>query len=63
MTTLIDGAVRQARPLGARVLEAYPIDTDVPGHTLNLFPGVASVFATAAFAFVARRQRTDRSCV
>jgi hypothetical protein len=32
-----------AGPAGAPALEAYPVDTDVPGHTRNLFLGVASV--------------------
>jgi GNAT superfamily N-acetyltransferase len=58
-TALIDAATRVARDAGAPVLEAYPIDTGVPGHTTNLFPGVASVFARRGFEVVARR-RADR---
>jgi hypothetical protein len=34
---------------GAPALEAYPIDTAVPNHTRNLFPGVASTFAAHGF--------------
>jgi GNAT superfamily N-acetyltransferase len=56
---LVDGAVDAARRGGAPVLEAYPIDTDAPGHTGNLFPGVASVFARRGFVEVARR-KADR---
>jgi GNAT superfamily N-acetyltransferase len=52
---LIDAATNVARQAGAPALEAYPIDTDVPGHTKNLFPGVASVFRERGFEVVARR--------
>jgi len=58
-SALVDAAVDVARQAGAPALEAYPIDTDVPGHTANLFPGVASVFAGRGFEVVARR-RKDR---
>jgi hypothetical protein len=37
-------------------LEAYPVDTAVPGHTRNLFPGVASAFARHGFQVLARRK-------
>jgi GNAT superfamily N-acetyltransferase len=56
---LIDAAADVVRGAGAPALEAYPIDTDVPGHTTNLFPGIASVFARRGFQVVARR-RGDR---
>ena len=56
---LIDAAADATRHGGAPALEAYPIDTDVPGHTTNLFPGIASVFARHGFEVVARR-RDDR---
>jgi len=56
---LIDAAAEVARGAGAPALEAYPIDTDVPRHTTNLFPGIASVFARCGFEVVARR-RDDR---
>ena len=52
---LIEAAVRTAREAGAPALEAYPIDTSVPGHTRNLFLGVASTFAECGFEEVARR--------
>jgi GNAT superfamily N-acetyltransferase len=58
-TALLDAATDVARRAGAPALEAYPIDTDVPGHTTNLFPGIASVFARQGFEVVARR-RNDR---
>jgi hypothetical protein len=38
------------------VLEAYPVDTSVPSHTGNLFPGIAAVFARHGFLVVARRK-------
>jgi GNAT superfamily N-acetyltransferase len=53
---LADAAVEIARRAGAPALEAYPIDTDVPRHTRNLFPGVASVFARRGFEVVVRRK-------
>lgn len=53
---LVDGAVDLARSAGAPALEAYPIDTEEPGHTTNLFPGIASVFARRGFEVVLRRK-------
>ena len=54
MGTLIEAAVGVADCAGAPALEAYPVDTAVPGHTRNLFLGVASVFAQHGFEVVAR---------
>jgi GNAT superfamily N-acetyltransferase len=54
MGGLIDAAAGVAGSAGAPALEAYPVDTDVPGHTRNLFLGVASVFAAHGFHEVAR---------
>jgi len=56
MGTLIAAAVGVATEAGAPALEAYPVDTAVPGHTRNLFLGVASAFAEHGFQVVARRQ-------
>ncbi len=56
MGTLIEAAVGVASSADAPALEAYPVDTTVPGHTRNLFLGVASVFAQHGFQVVARRQ-------
>jgi GNAT superfamily N-acetyltransferase len=56
MGALIGAAVCVAASVGAPALEAYPIDTAVPGHSGNLFPGVASVFARHGFQVVARRK-------
>jgi len=56
MGALIAAAVGVAASAGAPALEAYPVDTAVPGHTRNLFLGVASVFAQRGFQVVARRQ-------
>jgi hypothetical protein len=56
MGALIDAAADAAAAAGAPALEAYPVDTAVPGHSRNLFLGVASVFAQHGFHVVARRQ-------
>jgi GNAT superfamily N-acetyltransferase len=53
---LIDAAVEYAAANGAPAAEAYPIDTAVPGHTGNLYTGIASVFADHGFQVVARRK-------
>ena len=56
MDALIEASVPVAARAGAPALEAYPVDTDIPGHTRNLFPGVASSFARHGFGVVARRK-------
>ena len=56
MDALIEAALPAAASAGAPALEAYPVDTAVPAHTGNLFPGVASVFARHGFGVVARRK-------
>jgi GNAT superfamily N-acetyltransferase len=56
MDALIEAATEVAASAGAPALEAYPVDTSVPGHTGNLFCGVASTFARHGFQVVARRQ-------
>jgi GNAT superfamily N-acetyltransferase len=56
MGALIEAAVQAAASAGAPALEAYPVDTAVPSHTRNLFPGVASGFARHGFRVVARRK-------
>jgi GNAT superfamily N-acetyltransferase len=56
MGALIEAAIAVAASAGAPALEAYPVDTAVPGHTGNLFPGVASAFARHGFQVVTRRQ-------
>jgi GNAT superfamily N-acetyltransferase len=56
---LVDAAVERARANGVPAVEAYPVDTSVPSHTGNLFPGIASVFAERGFLVVARR-KADR---
>ena len=56
MDALIEAAVPVASRAGTPALEAYPVDTAVPGHTGNLFPGLASAFARHGFGVVARRK-------
>ncbi|WP_029145195.1 GNAT family N-acetyltransferase [Microbacterium luticocti] len=52
---LLDAAIAHARANGARVLEAYPIDTSIgTTPTNNLYIGVLSVFLAAGFREVAR---------
>jgi GNAT superfamily N-acetyltransferase len=56
MGALIQAAAEVAAAGGAPALEAYPVDTTVPGHTGNLFPGVASAFARHGFRVILRRK-------
>jgi GNAT superfamily N-acetyltransferase len=56
MGALIEASADVAAAAGAPAVEAYPVDTAVPGHTRNLFPGVASVFARHGFGVLARRK-------
>jgi GNAT superfamily N-acetyltransferase len=56
MAALIEASAGVAAAAGAPALEAYPVDTAVPGHTRNLFPGVASAFARHGFRVLARRK-------
>jgi len=56
MDALIPAAAEAAALAGAPALEAYPVDTTIPGHTGNLFPGVASTFARHGFEVVARHK-------
>lgn len=54
-TRLLASAVDFARANGARVIEAYPIDTSVAQKRVNeLFVGVLSTFLAAGFREVAR---------
>jgi hypothetical protein len=53
---LIQAAAEVAAAGGAPALEAYPVDTAVPGQTGNVFPGVASAFARHGFQVVLRRK-------
>ncbi|MGH3319848.1 MAG: GNAT family N-acetyltransferase [Streptosporangiaceae bacterium] len=59
MAALIDSAVGHARHAGVPALEAYPVDTSLPGSTHNIFPGTVSAFSRAGFTVVGRR-RHDR---
>jgi GNAT superfamily N-acetyltransferase len=54
-TTLIAAALKAAKRADAPAVEAYPIDTDQSGATLNLYTGVASPFARAGFKPAVRR--------
>lgn len=51
---LIEAAVQATAAADPPALEAYPVDTAVPGHTRNLFPGVVSTFANHGFTVVSR---------
>lgn len=56
MTALIEGALAHASASGAPAVEAYPVDTSVPGSTRNVFTGTVEVFEKAGFTVVARPQ-------
>ncbi|MGH3254543.1 MAG: GNAT family N-acetyltransferase [Streptosporangiaceae bacterium] len=45
MDALIEAASTSAASAGAPALEAYPVDTAVPAHTGNLFPGTVAASA------------------
>ncbi|WOF21953.1 GNAT family N-acetyltransferase [Microbacterium betulae] len=57
---LLDAAIGYAAENGARVLEAYPIDTDAAGktNTNDLYVGTLSTFERAGFDVVARPTAT-----
>ncbi len=55
MSALIEAAVKAARRSRAIALEAYPVDTDRPGSSANVFTGTAGAFSRAGFKPVARR--------
>jgi GNAT superfamily N-acetyltransferase len=52
---LVAAAVKEARRAGAPAIEAYPVDTAVPGCTRNVFTGTTATFARHGFEVVARR--------
>ena len=56
---LLAGAIAYAREQDAGILEAYPVDTAVPGHASAPWFGSEHMFAEAGFEEVARR-RDDR---
>jgi GNAT superfamily N-acetyltransferase len=53
---LIRAAIPAAAAGGAPAVEAYPVDTAVPSHTRNLFPGTVAAFTRNGFSVVARRK-------
>ncbi|TFD74620.1 N-acetyltransferase [Cryobacterium sp. Sr8] len=61
---LLRGAVDQARALGARVVEGYPVDTAerVGAPSAELYHGTVSLFVKAGFELVSRPTR-DRVVV
>jgi GNAT superfamily N-acetyltransferase len=54
-SALIAAAIKAAKQAKAPALEAYPIDTNAPKSSSNLFTGSASTFTRAGFKTVARR--------
>lgn len=58
MGLLLDGALEFARGLGAKIVEACPLDTDRKLVWGEGFVGIASVFQRAGFVEVARRTPT-----
>ncbi|HEY3907162.1 MAG TPA: GNAT family N-acetyltransferase [Streptosporangiaceae bacterium] len=57
LDALIPAAIEVAADAGAPAVQAYPVDSTVPGHTGNLYTGIASTFARHGFAVVARRKQ------
>ena len=55
MSALIAEAVQAAKRAKASALEAYPVDTQQPESTTNVFTGTVAVFERAGFKVVARR--------
>jgi GNAT superfamily N-acetyltransferase len=53
--TLIEAAAGYAARAGATIVEAYPVDKSAGKGASNAFTGIASSFAAAGFAEVARR--------
>jgi GNAT superfamily N-acetyltransferase len=53
---LLAGAIEYARRQGARLVEAYPVETDGQTRDENLWFGTASMFDRAGFVEVARRK-------
>lgn len=56
MDALISEARKAAKRANAPALEAYPVDTALPGSTANVFTGTASTFRCLGFRTIARRQ-------
>ncbi|MDT0263434.1 GNAT family N-acetyltransferase [Jatrophihabitans lederbergiae] len=52
---LVKAACEMAERANAPAVEAYPVDTDVPGSTSNVFTGTVAMFAAAGFVVVAAR--------
>ncbi len=55
MLPLIQAALDYARSQGARIVEAYPFDSDKPLSTLSAYMGVRSVLEKAGFKEILRR--------
>ncbi len=51
---LIDAAIKTAKRAKAPALEVYPVDTNAPTSTTNLYTGVALTLSRAGFKTVAR---------
>jgi GNAT superfamily N-acetyltransferase len=54
-SALIAAALQAAKRAKAPALEAYPVETNLPASTTNLYTGVASTFRRAGFKTVASR--------
>jgi GNAT superfamily N-acetyltransferase len=55
---LVEAALRHARRAGARVVEAYPVDSARPAAAASRYTGVPSTFEALGFREVARRSPT-----
>jgi hypothetical protein len=52
---MIHAAIEFARANGAVMVEAYPVDTQLPNASSNRFTGLLDVFKECGFEEVARR--------
>jgi GNAT superfamily N-acetyltransferase len=55
MRALVEAAVDHAAEAGARLVEAYPVDTEKRMAAASAYTGVATTFRKAGFKTVARR--------
>ncbi len=53
MSALISVSLKMAKEAGAVSIEAYPVDTTVPGSTRNIFTGTVDAFRRTGFSVVA----------
>ena len=58
-TPIVSAAVEHARRRGARIIEAYPVDSKTRRADMSVYSGLASTFRELGFTEVARRSPTS----